>query len=95
MLLTAEAQDENSIHCFHHEGRVQFEAEGPAEIVGVDNGCMTTDDPYGGTSITLFQGRASVQLRLTGEAGTVTICAMADGLQAAKMMLNVFSEAQL
>lgn len=95
VLLTAEAQDENSIHCFHHEGRVQFEAEGPAEIVGVDNGCMTTDDPYGGTSITLFQGRASVQLRLTGEAGTVTICAMADGLQAAKMMLNVFSEAQL
>lgn len=80
MLLTVEAQDANSVHCFHHEGRVQFSVEGPAEIVGVDNGCMTIDDPYGGTSMTLFQGRASVQIRLTGKSGGVTVHASANGL---------------
>jgi len=80
LLLTVEAQDANGIHCFHHEGRVSFAVEGPAEIVGVDNGCMTIDDPYVGASMTLFQGRASVQLRLTGETGAVTVHASANGL---------------
>ncbi len=89
LLLTIEAQDANGIHCFHHEGRVHFAVEGPAEIIGVDNGCMTIDDPYGGDTMTLFQGRASVQIRLTGERGTVTVCAQSDGLQTAKHVICI------
>jgi len=88
-LFTVEAQDANRIHCFHYEGRAAFSVEGPAEIVGVDNGCMTIDDPYGGDSAALFQGRASAQIRLTGEAGVVAIRAAVDGLPAALLEIHV------
>jgi len=88
-LFTVETQDAAGVHCFHHEGRASFRVEGPAEIAGVDNGCMTIDDPYGGDSVMLFQGRASVQLRLTGEPGTVTIRAAVDGLPDAQLEISV------
>ncbi|MBR6570391.1 MAG: glycoside hydrolase family 2 protein [Clostridia bacterium] len=88
-LFTVETQDANGIHCFHHEGRAAFRVDGPAEIVGVDNGCMTIDDPYGGASVALFQGRASVQIRLTGESGPVTLHAAVDGLPADELKIRV------
>ena len=89
MLLTVEARDNSDVHCFHHEGRVSFRTEGPAEIIGVDNGCMTIDDPYGGSSVELFQGRASVQLRLTGQAGNAVVYALCEGLEEAVISLNI------
>ena len=89
VLLTAEVQDADGVRCFYHEGRVQFAVEGPAKIVGVDNGCMTIDDPYGGDSMTLFQGRASVQIRLSGESGEVTLHASANGLSPACKIIRI------
>ncbi len=50
-----------------------FKVEGPAQIVGVINGDMTSDELSTGNQRCLYQGRATVILRSTQESGTVTL----------------------
>ncbi len=57
------------------DGLVTFSVEGPAEIVGVINGDMTSDELTTGTERSLWQGAASVILRSRPEAGPVTLTA--------------------
>lgn len=50
-----------------------FNVEGPAEIVGVINGDMTSNELTTGNQRSLYQGRATVILRSTQEPGPVTL----------------------
>jgi len=50
-----------------------FRVDGPAEIVGVINGDMTSDEPMTGNQRSLYDGRASVILRSTRLPGSVTL----------------------
>jgi beta-galactosidase len=89
ILLTAEAQDKDGNFCFRENGRVRFLAEGPAEIVAVDNGDMMGSEDCRDSAIHLYRGRASVMLRLTGEAGRVCVRAFAEGMLAGEKELLV------
>lgn len=53
--------------------KLTFKVEGPAEIVGVINGNLSSDEMMTGNSRSLHNGRASVILRSTDEAGPVTL----------------------
>lgn len=55
-----------------------FEIEGPAEIVGVINGDLTSNELTTGNRRSLYGGRASVILRSTGESGPVTLTVTPD-----------------
>lgn len=81
LMLTVRAEDEEGNFYFRESSTVLFRAEGPAEIIGVDNGNMMSWEPYRETGIHLYHGRASVMLRLSGLPGRVKVTAWAEGMK--------------
>lgn len=77
------AVDKKGRQVYEANGKVDFAVEGPAEIVGVINGDITSDELTVGTSRKLYNGTCSVILRSTGEAGKVKLTATTDGLKKA------------
>ncbi|NPD92318.1 glycoside hydrolase family 2 TIM barrel-domain containing protein [Xylanibacter muris] len=72
------------------DNKIRFEVSGPAEIVGVINGNLASDELTVGNSRSLYKGTATVILRSKKEAGKVTLTASADGLKTSKtVMLSV------
>ena len=69
-------------------GKVTFEVEGPAEIVGVINGDITSEELTVGNTRRLYNGTATVILRSGTTPGKVTLKASADGLKTAKLVLK-------
>lgn len=67
---------------------LKFAVEGPAEIVGVINGNITSDELTVGNTRSLFNGTATVILRSTKEAGKVVLTTTTDGLKQNKMVLK-------
>ena len=60
---------------------VTFTVDGPAEIVGVINGDMTSNELTVGNTRSLYNGSCVVILRSTGEPGAVTLTTSAPGLK--------------
>lgn len=60
---------------------LSFTVTGPAEIVGVINGDMTSDELTVGSSRSLYRGRCSVILRSTGDAGPVELSVEGPGFR--------------
>lgn len=56
-------------------GKVEFSVDGPAEIVGVINGDMTSDELTVGTSRSLYGGSCVVILRALPSEGEVVLTA--------------------
>lgn len=67
---------------------LKFTVKGPAEIVGVINGNITSDELTVGNTRSLFNGTATVILRSTKEAGKVVLTTTTDGLKQNKMVLK-------
>lgn len=68
---------------------VTFEVQGPAKIIGVDNGDPADHDPYQAGTRPVFNGMALVTLEAGKTPGHVTLTAKADGLQEATVALDV------
>lgn len=64
---------------------ITFSVEGPAEIVGVINGDMTSEELTVGNKRRLYNGKATVILRSTKKGGKVTLTATTEGLKKAAM----------
>lgn len=58
---------------------LKFSVEGPAEIVGVINGDITSPELYTGDSRSLYNGTATVILRATDTPGDVTLTVTPEG----------------
>lgn len=69
-------------------GLLTFDVEGPAEIIGVINGNLVSDELMTGSTRSLYNGTATVILRSTQEPGAVTLSVKADGLPAKKIVLS-------
>jgi beta-galactosidase len=68
------------------QGEVTFTVEGPAEIVGVVNGDINSDEMLVGNKRSLFNGTCTVILRSKrGEKGVVTVTASAPGMKSVKI----------
>ena len=61
--------------------------EGPARIVGVDNGDMQSAEPKTEDRIHLYHGKAAAALAITG-AGRVKVTAYGAGLLEAQTVIN-------
>lgn len=73
--------------------KLTFEVEGPAEIAGVINGDMKSDELSTGNTRSLFNGAASVILRSKkDESGDVLLKVTADGLPTLKLKLQTIEE---
>lgn len=89
ILLTVRAVDLENHPCFRESCKVRFCVEGPAKLLAVDNGDITTNEPYDDDFVHLFRGSASVMVELTGEAGRVKVSAYGDGLRAGESIIVV------
>lgn len=67
---------------------VSFEISGPASLRAVDNGNLTSPEPYQGTSRSAFQGRCLAIVQAGLKPGTITLTASAEGLRPAKLTIN-------
>jgi beta-galactosidase len=60
---------------------IKFSVEGPAEIVGVDNGDQCCHESFKATQHTAFNGKCLCIVRsIKGKTGRVVVRANADGL---------------
>lgn len=102
VLLTVHAMDACGIINMRTKAEVLFEAEGAAEILGVDNGDLTDHTPYQSRRISLYRGFASVVVRMTerdcsitaggrraesAKAKYVKVRASAEGLESGEIIL--------
>jgi beta-galactosidase len=62
---------------------VRFSVDGPGELAAVGSGNPVSEEDYRGDRRTTFRGRSLVIVKSTGEPGTVTLRAEADGLEPA------------
>ena len=69
-------------------GEVTFKVEGEAEIVGVINGDINSDELTVGTKRSLYNGTCTVILRATRQAGRVTLTATAPNLKPVTLKLQ-------
>ena len=64
---------------------IQFEVEGPGEIVATDNGDSTSFQPFHSKERKAFNGYALAIVRAKpGQTGTITVTASSDGLETGK-----------
>ena len=66
------------------QDELTFSVDGPADIVGVINGDMTSDELSVGNKRRLYKGAATVILRSKREAGKVTLTVTTDNLKQVK-----------
>ena len=76
-----EAVDKKGRRVQMAQGEVTFTVEGPAQIVGVINGDINSDELTVGQRRSLYQGMCTVILRSTREAGNVTLKATCPGMK--------------
>ena len=68
---------------------VTFTVEGPADIVGVINGDINSDELAVGSKRRLYQGNCTLILRSQQKHGRVVVKAEAPGMKPAKLKLNL------
>jgi beta-galactosidase len=78
--IEATLQDSNGILVPDHDLLLSFLVNGPANLIGVDNGDQRSLESYQGSSRTTFQGRALAVIQSTGAPGPIIVLAFADGL---------------
>lgn len=73
------------------QNELTFAVDGPAEIVGVINGDMASEELTVGNKRRLYNGTATVILRSTQEAGDVTLLVTTNDLKKVKLKLETNS----
>ncbi|MCM1387726.1 MAG: DUF4982 domain-containing protein [Bacillus sp. (in: Bacteria)] len=86
-LLTVRAQDERGNHYFRESGKVRFRVEGPAYIKAVDNGDITSNEPFQTEEIHMYHGCASVVVAMEGTPGRVVVWADCAGMRSARCVI--------
>lgn len=81
------AVDKNGVRCPQASDTLTFSVEGDAEIVAVDNGDITSDEPFVSNTRSLYRGSALVILRAGTKGGKVRLT-VTDGKKKATVQLN-------
>lgn len=91
-LLTVRAMDASATPCFRESAAVRFWAEGPVQILAVDNGNMKSLEPYRADTIHCFHGAASVMIACAGQEGRAILHAQADGMEEGRLEIVLKDE---
>ncbi len=67
---------------------VRYTVAGPATIVGIGSGDLTSREPYRANPRPVFRGRAVVVIRSTGEPGVIQLSAAAAGIEDASVSIE-------
>ena len=66
---------------------VSVEIDGPAILAGLGTGRARTEESFGATRVTTYDGRALAVVRPTG-AGSITVTVSGDGVEAARLTIT-------
>lgn len=88
-VIEAQIVDQQGVPVPRGSQRISFEAKGPATIVAVDNGSITSHEPFQAASRSAHHGRCVAMLRGTRGVGTVRVTASAEGLETGVVEINV------
>ncbi|MCI1859598.1 MAG: DUF4982 domain-containing protein [Sporolactobacillus sp.] len=94
LLLTVRATDRADNPVFRESAAVRFHVDGPGKLLAVDNGNLSSNEPYADHSIHLYRGQASVLIQFAGTDGRVVVSAAADGLQSGRAVICALSSGQ-
>lgn len=83
--LEVQLQDEAGVLVPAADRLVSFTVEGPARLLGTDNGDLRCLEPYQSAARTTYFGRCLAVVQATREAGAITVTATAEGLAAASV----------
>ena len=86
--LTVEVVDADGVRCPWADPVVEFEIDGPGEIVAVDNGDPESHESFQEPRRRMFRGRGLVIVRRTADEGAVTVTATSSGLEPAAATIN-------
>lgn len=80
--------DEMSIPVANARNRIKVTVNGPARLVGLDNGDSTDYDSYKSDNRRLFSGKLLAIIQSTLEEGTVTVTCKSEGLSEKTIVLD-------
>ena len=89
--IEAELVDERGNLCVQADTGLTFTVQGPASVIGVDNGNPEGMESLKGHRIPAFHGRAFVIIQSDGSGNgkTCTLCAHADGLPEEEVTVSI------
>ncbi|OXM85669.1 glycoside hydrolase family 2 [Paenibacillus rigui] len=67
---------------------IQFELSGEGTIVGVDNGDLTSDEPYKGNRRKAYGGKCLVIIQSSSHKGSIQLTAVSEGLREATVTIQ-------
>jgi beta-galactosidase len=82
--ITAEVVDAVGVRIPRTDQVIEFSVDGPGKLIAVDSGDVESIEPFQTNERVAFQGRALAIVRGTA-AGTITVHATAEGLEAGKL----------
>lgn len=80
--------DEKGTICPYADNEVHFNINGPAKLIGVDNGDPIDLSPYKIPQRKAFRGKVILMIQTTGEAGIITVEAISPGLRPAVVKID-------
>ena len=87
--ITVTVADKSGLPVPRSKNHIQFQIEGPGEIVATDNGDATSFESFQAPERNAFNGLALVIVRAKpGQPGTITLKAQADGLTEAVICIR-------
>jgi len=87
--VTAMVTDENGNDIVTADNRIKFSIEGAGVIAAVDNGDISSVEPYQATERWAYKGRCIAIIKAKADAGVIKLTAKADGLKEASVTVNV------
>jgi beta-galactosidase len=87
--ITVTVADQNGLQVPRSKNHIQFEIEGPGEIVATDNGDATSFESFQAPEHNAFNGLALVIVRAKpGQTGTIVLEAESEGLKSGKIKIK-------
>ena len=88
MYVTVEIQDQDGQFVNSAQNPVTFKVQGPAKIIGVDNGVQTDHTSYQSLTRKAGRGKVVAIVQSTEQAGEITVTATAQGLESGEIKFN-------
>lgn len=85
--VTAIITDEQGVPCLNADNKIRFSTRGPARIVAVDNGDISSHEPYQSTIRSAYKGQATAIVKATDRTGHIDITIEGDGLKSQTISL--------
>lgn len=86
--ITVEITDDQDVFCPNAEKMLEFEINGPAKIIGVDNGDPIDLSDYKANKRRTFRGKVMLLIQATGQAGVIEVIAKSDNLNPANIKIT-------